>query len=55
MAKETAKAAKPKTTNADNALETIVSGQIDEIVAIPTIPSPDVEEGTEVSIEKKSG
>jgi uncharacterized protein len=53
MAKETAKAAKQKTANANNSIGTEVSGQIDEIVATPASATHDAEEGTEVSIEKR--
>lgn len=53
MAKETVKAAKPKTKSADKAQETMVSGQVDEIVATLPEISNEIEEGTEVSIEKR--
>jgi uncharacterized protein len=53
MAKETAKATKQKTTSADEAFETEVSGQTDEIAATPAVTTHEAEEGSEVSIEKR--
>jgi uncharacterized protein len=53
MAKETVKAAKPKITNTDKALETEVSGMADEIITTPVSAIAEAEDGTEVSIEKR--
>jgi predicted nucleic acid-binding Zn-ribbon protein len=53
MAKETVKAAKPKTASTETIHETKVSGQVDEIVATLPVISHEVEEGSEISIEKR--